>query len=144
LRARVAGLARTMSPATRASWVKAMAWLLAGLSVLAGYRLAAVGEESRAPAVAEKPVDQRPPPSSPRPAADRHGDALPQEAYARMGTVRLRAGGAVVSVAVAPHGKGLASARHDGPGRLWEGAAGKQLHRVQGSPWGARAAASRQ
>src|SRR5262249_54878134 len=66
------------------------------------------------------------------PATDRHGDALPEGAFARMGTVRLR--GAAAPLVFSSDGKVLASVAQGS--RLWEVvvwevATGKPLRRLQ-------------
>src|SRR5262249_54275112 len=67
------------------------------------------------------------------PRADRHGDPLPAGALARLGTVRLREGGAVRALALAPDGKTVASAAiNTGPTHLWDAASGKEVHQVGG------------
>lgn len=58
---------------------------------------------------------------------DRHGDALPAGAVARLGSVRLRHAGGVHSVVFAPDGKLLASAGLDSLIRLWEPGSGRQI-----------------
>jgi RNA polymerase sigma factor (sigma-70 family) len=99
--------------------------------LLAGLLTAAAGYASRQgqPTPPAPPGAPRPTAVMPRPAPDLHGDPLPEGALARMGTVRWRHGGAVVSVAFAADGKSLASASHDGTFRLWEAATGKELRR---------------
>jgi RNA polymerase sigma factor (sigma-70 family) len=57
---------------------------------------------------------------------DRFGDPLPPGALARMGTIRFRvAGSGQRSVAFTPHGKGIITAGHGSPTRLWETSTGK-------------------
>jgi RNA polymerase sigma factor (sigma-70 family) len=74
----------------------------------------------------------QPPPATPRQAAttpvpsDRYGDPLPKHALARMGTVRLRHGGPVTSIAFAPDGKTVVSAGQDNSVRLWDLGTGKE------------------
>src|SRR6266699_690669 len=66
------------------------------------------------------------------PGTDRHGDALPEGAFARLGTLRLR--GARAPLAFSPDGKVLASVPTSwGPERvlLWEVATGKPLRRLR-------------
>jgi RNA polymerase sigma factor (sigma-70 family) len=103
-----------------------------GIALLfAGLLTAAASYASRQgqPAPPAPAKDRTPTADTRRPAADLHGDPLPEGALARMGTVRWRHGSAVVSVAFAGDGKSLASASHDGTFRLWEAATGKELRR---------------
>lgn len=62
---------------------------------------------------------------------DLAGDPLPPGAIARLGTVRLRHGEVVLTVAFSPDGKTLASAGMDSVLRLWETATGRLLHALR-------------
>jgi WD40 repeat protein len=62
-----------------------------------------------------------------RPGADCYGDPLPQGTVSRLGTVRLRHGGNVLSIAFSPDGKTLASAGSDRKIRFWDLATGKEI-----------------
>ncbi|MGE3807659.1 MAG: sigma-70 family RNA polymerase sigma factor, partial [Gemmataceae bacterium] len=65
-----------------------------------------------------------------RPATDLHGDPLPPQAIARLGTQRFRHEGGLRAVAIAPDGKIIASgANVDESVRLWDIASGKQVAR---------------
>src|SRR5205807_1030896 len=69
------------------------------------------------------------------PPADRHGDPLPPGAFARLGTVRLRAHTPEVSaLAYSADGKRLASVEVDPSSgttiRLWEAGTGRELLQV--------------
>lgn len=67
-----------------------------------------------------------------QPLVDRHGDALPDGAVARLGTARWRQGEAAHALAFAPDGQILASAGGDGFVRLWERKTGRELTRLAG------------
>jgi WD40 repeat protein len=64
---------------------------------------------------------------------DRHGDPLPAEAVARLGTVRFRNGGFLSSLAYTPDGRFLVSGGVGGA-RVWEAATGKEVRRLGGEP----------
>src|SRR5579883_2189969 len=67
--------------------------------------------------------------------ADIYGDSLPPGAIARMGTMRFRHIGDVISVAYSPDGKTLASGQcNEGPIVLWDAATGKEVRRFNDEP----------
>ncbi|MBI1916678.1 MAG: sigma-70 family RNA polymerase sigma factor [Planctomycetes bacterium] len=68
-------------------------------------------------------------PADVRDRTDRHGDPLPPDALARLGTVRWRHGGTVWALAFSPDGKHVASGSADGTARVWDATTGKELHR---------------
>ncbi|HEV3255717.1 MAG TPA: sigma-70 family RNA polymerase sigma factor, partial [Gemmataceae bacterium] len=77
-------------------------------------------------------VDQRPPEARPdRPEV--RDERLPSGVLARMGTTRLRHGGAVFFAAYTPDGKALVTADRQRTVRLWALATGKELRRFE---WG--------
>jgi WD40 repeat protein len=63
--------------------------------------------------------------------ADLHGDALPDEALLRLGTVRLRHGNHVCSIAISKDGKRLVSAGGDHTVRVWDMQISKELRRFE-------------
>jgi RNA polymerase sigma factor (sigma-70 family) len=74
-----------------------------------------------------KTVAQPNKPAAPQVRRDRHGDALPDGAIARLGTVRWRHGFFVYALAYSPDGKKIAAV---GVGRaitLWDSATGKEI-----------------
>jgi RNA polymerase sigma factor (sigma-70 family) len=105
-----------------------------GASVLARHALAPEQQTAKS----ADPVDQRAE-NQPKlaednsPPTDRHGDALPDGALARMGTTRLRHGGAVYSVAYSPDGKLLASGSAHQTIRLWDAVTRKEIRQLKGS-----------
>jgi hypothetical protein len=67
-------------------------------------------------------------PEAPQVRLDRHGDPLPSDAIARLGTVRWRHGFSVHALAYSPGGKMIAAS---GTGRaitLWDAVTGKELN----------------
>ncbi|MCI0463802.1 MAG: WD40 repeat domain-containing protein [Gemmataceae bacterium] len=69
--------------------------------------------------------------SAAAPHTDHLGDALPEGAVRRLGTVRLRHNDGVCSVTFSADGKLLASVSRDHTVRLWESATGKEVRRFQ-------------
>jgi WD40 repeat protein len=63
---------------------------------------------------------------------DAHGDALPQYAIARIGTARLRHGGAVTSITFAPDGRMFATTSLDRTVSVWDLETGRELVRCRG------------
>jgi RNA polymerase sigma factor (sigma-70 family) len=61
---------------------------------------------------------------------DRHGDALPLGAVARLGTVRFRHGSTVTGLAFAPDGKTIVSGSYDQTVRVWDAATGQEVRRL--------------
>jgi WD40 repeat protein len=68
------------------------------------------------------------------------GDPLPPGALARIGTLRFRHAGAVISASYAPDGKSIAGGGRDGTVLIWDVQTGKQLLRIGPSAAGAAAA----
>jgi WD40 repeat protein len=66
------------------------------------------------------------------PRRDAHGDALPNGAVQRLGTIRLRHSGMVHGASFSPDGKYLATSGEDGPIRLWGPRTGKLIRRFEG------------
>ena len=84
-------------------------------------------------ATKEKPVRNHKPVEAPgRPRIDLHGDPLPEDAVARLGTGRFRHGEQIYDLAYSPDGKQIASASADRTVRLWDCATGKELRRFVG------------
>src|ERR1043165_325059 len=68
--------------------------------------------------------------AQPKPDVDRHGDALPPGAIARLGSVRFRA--PATSIAYSPDGKLLAVGGSDNQIRLLDPVTGKEIRRLSG------------
>jgi RNA polymerase sigma factor (sigma-70 family) len=66
---------------------------------------------------------------------DFYGDPLPPGAVARMGTMRWRHIGTIISVVYSPDGKTIATSElNEGPLILWDAATGKELRRIEEEP----------
>jgi RNA polymerase sigma factor (sigma-70 family) len=118
--------------AGKVKWAAALL-LLGVVSAGAGtllYQAAAQAPGDRPPEAATPNRSEVPPKPRDAEGVDRLGDPLPPGAVARMGTVRLRTGNIVNSVAWTPGGKLLASA---GEGRLiqiWDPTSGREVARL--------------
>jgi RNA polymerase sigma factor (sigma-70 family) len=123
---------------------KKMAMVVA-LVLMVGFLGVGVGlVAQRDEPVQTKPVDDPPAPvaaqepakvNEPKKAGvDRFGDALPEHAVARLGTVRFRHDGAITFAAFLPDGKTVLSAGEDGTIRIWEYPSGRELRRIVEPP----------
>ncbi|MCI0456897.1 MAG: sigma-70 family RNA polymerase sigma factor [Gemmataceae bacterium] len=135
-----AALARGALGATAATWTRALAVVLLGVGTLVGSMGLLAGPQEPPP-VGARSGDRAPTGGGDRaptgdmqqdrPAAvgDAAGDPLPPGARLRLGTVRLRHGGAVNAIVWAPDGKWVASAGgfSDRTVRLWDPATGKEI-----------------
>ena len=97
---------RTLFPSARRNL-----GLIAGLAALAIFGGGVPGQDGAAPK------------------ADRNGDALPEGALARLGTLRWRHGDAVTFVAFVQDGKAILTGGLDNTLRLWDAASGKEIRR---------------
>jgi RNA polymerase sigma factor (sigma-70 family) len=126
--------ALALAQATPALFVAKVALGLMATS-LAGvlFGLAPRWSAQSAPLASSPPPPQTATPASnpAKPGMDRFGDALPEGALARYGTVRLRQGFLVQRVLFAPDGKKLALAGCGRPVGLWDVKTGKELQQFR-------------
>jgi RNA polymerase sigma factor (sigma-70 family) len=142
LSASVAGLLRQNLQAMLLKRLKFSVMVFLALGVLG--MAAALG-------LRETPPRPEAPPELPHARGDRFGDALPPDAVARIGTVRLRHGGGVAALVLTSDGKKVVSvgwqgmpplaANADPDARVWDGATGKEIRRfplrgLAGTPLG--------
>src|SRR5947209_7757456 len=84
-------------------------------------------------ALLSTPVTSATPVQPPAGRADALGDPLPAHALLRVGTVRLRHGDSVTTLAVSGDGKTIISAGRDDTLRVWDLATGKEQRHWQRS-----------
>jgi RNA polymerase sigma factor (sigma-70 family) len=121
---RVAALLKAGARAMFLGRVKALMPLLLAVGLTAGLSFAAARPGASEPPVADPPAGRKA--DAPEARTDRHGDPLPAEALARLGTVRFRHAEQITSLAFTPDGKRLVS--HGGDGlRAWEVATGREV-----------------
>lgn len=142
----VTGIVRGTHTATAAAAATALAegmmkTMVAGKSVLGAFLVLALGLLGTGAAVlalqAPPPIaaEDKPAPSeakaeSPRQRTDSFGDPLPEEAIARLGTLRLKHGGHIHSVAFTPDGKQLVSHGYFDGIRVWDAATGQEINHL--------------
>ena len=137
---RVAALAQGATRALVPAKVKTVIVLVLALGVAAGLGLAAhrdgatpaQGTPAVAAALVSAGAARAKAPEAALSAVDRYGDPLPPGAVARLGTVRLRHGGRIYSLAVSPDSRILACGCSDGTVRLLETVTARERCRFSG------------
>jgi len=105
--------------------LKFLALLALGLCAVG----AGVGTLGGAPPAPEAPA-AAPEGPKPKPKLDADGEPLPDGALARLGSLRLRHGSPVTSVAYSPDGKLLATGSWDNYARIWDPATGRLVRDI--------------
>jgi RNA polymerase sigma factor (sigma-70 family) len=108
-----------------AKYTLALVLTLGALGTFAGLYNAPPPSEARAADEDRQPADK--PASQLKEGGDLFGDPLPAGAIARLGTVRLRQGHNIQTVAFAPDGKSVVSSGGDHLVRQWDVATGRQV-----------------
>jgi RNA polymerase sigma factor (sigma-70 family) len=127
----VVALARTVLQPLGLAWVKLGLLLLAAAAVTAGLVVSVPRGPARESPQAAR--DARPlgsPDGKALARTDRYGDALPEGAVGRLGTVRFRLGGWGGSVCFTPDGRRLITRDGGGGIHLWEVSTGRPLGRL--------------
>jgi RNA polymerase sigma factor (sigma-70 family) len=142
--ANVRELAEAGIPSLAGTKIKWGALLILTLGLAAGTSVLAFPGQNEKPSPAKQETASKPekqqsatpkPASDSQAATDKYGDPLPPGAIARMGTMRFRHIGDVLSVAYSPDGKIIASGeRNEGPIILWDAITGKEIRRIEEVP----------
>jgi WD40 repeat protein len=124
---RVLALAQRFGHSAFFSPLRVVAIVIFAGSLIGGFTFV-VGDRPSVVNPAQSAENAQPNTDHPKPPVDLYGDPLPPDAMARLGTVRLRHGADVWTLAFAPDGKTLLSGSYDKTARLWDVATGKELH----------------
>jgi RNA polymerase sigma factor (sigma-70 family) len=82
-------------------------------------------------AAAENPIEGASSAARKKTLTDRYGDALPEGALVRLGTIRFRLGNGIYNMALAPDGQTAVSVGGNAWTQFWDVATGKEVRRIE-------------